>query len=513
MTACSPHVLYVDPDAGCRDRIADELRRELPDVTVTTVRSADEAVDAVADAREIDCVASAFDLPDGDALDLLAQVRDGNGGLPFVLFADGGDERVASDAITAGVSEYVRSDRRDPYRTLARRVREVVEGRTPDDSAGTRSSDGRHRLLVEGTDQPMAVLEDGRYRLVNDACVDLVGVPRERILGSSDDDLFPAETARTLREHSDDALAAGERREHRIDAEVNGEATVLDIVHFPDPDADGRRVVGRVARDVTDRVDRERLLRTERDRLEALSSAVAHDARNAIQVIRGRALLAEESLPDDAEESREHLSALDVGVDRLGDLVDSLESLRGLNDPVTDPMPVSIAEAARDAWATVAAPDATLRVRADPLMLGDPARVRTMLENLFRNSVEHGSSATRAPAEPAAERVDGGDPCGGGADSTPTPRDDRDGSSVTVTVDALDDARGFAVSDDGSGIPEDERDRVLEFGYSPTGGTGLGLGIVSGIADAHGWQIDVADSDSGGARFELRQETLDSFVS
>ncbi|MFC6794359.1 ATP-binding protein [Halobaculum halobium] len=84
---------------------------------------------------------------------------------------------------------------------------------------------------------------------------------------------------------------------------------------------------------------------------------------------------------------------------------------------------------------------------------------------------------------------------------------------MTVTVDALDDASGFAVSDDGSGIPETERDRVLTFGYSPTGGTGLGLGIVSGIADAHGWDIDVTDAESGGARFEIRRETLDSFVS
>lgn len=358
----------------------------------------------------------------------------------------------------------------------------------------------------------MAVLENGRYRAVNDACVDLVGLPRERILGSPDSDLFPSDVVDAFREHTDAVLADDERQEHRIETDVKGEARFLDVVHLPGDTANGPPVIGRIIRDVTDQVDRERMLRTERDRLEALSSAVVHDARNAIQIIRGRALLVEESLPADADEPEEHLSALDVGVDRLSELIESLESLRSVSDPVADPVPVSIAEAARDAWATAAAPDATLRVRADPMVLGDPVRVRTLLENLFRNSVEHASGTNELRAEPAAERVDRESPRGNDVGSDSKPTSGRANSSVTVTVDALDGARGFAVNDDGNGIPEAERERVLEFGYSQNGGTGLGLGIVSGIVDAHGWSIDVSESESGGARFEIRQETLDTFV-
>lgn len=511
MTASPPHVLYVHPDSGSRTRAADELHREFRDATVTAVESADAAIGAVTESREIDCVVSAFQLPDGNGLDLLAEVRGEREGVPFVLFTDAGSEEIASDAVTAGVSEYVRADRPDPYRTLARRVRETVDERAFDGAAD--ADHELHRLLVEQADQPMAVLENGRYQAVNGAYVDLLGLPRERILGATDGDLFPSDVADALCEHSDGVLADGERREHRIETDVNAETRVLDVVHFSGDTANGHPVVGRVLRDVTERVERERLLRTERDRLESLSSAVAHDARNAIQVIRGRALLAEESLPAGADESNEHLSALEVGVDRLGDLVESLESLRGVSDPVTDPVPVPIGEAARDAWATVAAPDATLRVRADPMVLGDPARVRTLLENLFRNSVEHASSTSELRAEPAAECVDSGNLSGNGAGPGSTPAGELATTSVTVTIDAIDDARGFAVSDDGNGIPEAERDRVLEFGYSLNGGTGLGLGIVSGIVDAHGWSVDLVESEAGGARFEIRQETLDSFVS
>ncbi|MFC6794358.1 PAS domain-containing protein [Halobaculum halobium] len=230
--------------------------------------------------------------------------------------------------------------------------------------------------------------------------------PRERILGSTDAELFPAEVAEALREHSDRALADGERREHRIETDASGETRVLDVVHFTGSEVADRSVVGRVARDVTEHVDRERLLREERNRLEALASSVAHDARNAIQLIRGRASLAEDSLPAGADQSKEHLHTLESGVDRLEDLVASLESLRGMNDPVTDPDPVSIADAARDAWETVTAPEAVLQIHADPTVLGDPARVRTLLENLFRNSVEHAPSPDGRRAEPPADRAE-----------------------------------------------------------------------------------------------------------
>jgi signal transduction histidine kinase len=45
---------------------------------------------------------------------------------------------------------------------------------------------------------------------------------------------------------------------------------------------------------------------------------------------------------------------------------------------------------------------------------------------------------------------------------------------------------------------------VYEWGYSTAEtGTGFGLAIVSQIAEAHGWESTVTESDTGGARFEF----------
>lgn len=121
-----------------------------------------------------------------------------------------------------------------------------------------------------------------------------------------------------------------------------------------------------------------------------------------------------------------------------------------------------------DAWTTAETRDAELRVTTDLVIDADAGRVQHLLENLFRNAVEHG------------------------------------GADVTVTVGDLDTATGFYVEDDGRGIPPEERDQIFESGYSTDDeGTGLGLAIVNRIADAHGWEIAVTERPRGGTRFEI----------
>ncbi len=109
-----------------------------------------------------------------------------------------------------------------------------------------------------------------------------------------------------------------------------------------------------------------------------------------------------------------------------------------------------------------------------------------MFENLFRNSVEHGSTSSRTESDDSVEHGR----CADGA------------APVTVSVGTTDD--GFYVADDGVGIPPEERDDVFERGYTTSDtGTGFGLAIVVEVAQAHGWSVSVTESEDGGARFEF----------
>lgn len=85
------------------------------------------------------------------------------------------------------------------------------------------------------------------------------------------------------------------------------------------------------------------------------------------------------------------------------------------------------------------------------------------------------------------------------------------GAHVKVSIKPDDSSVQVTVSDDGPGIPPDQKHRIFERFYRvdksrsrQLGGTGLGLSIVRHILAAHGIEIEV-DSDLGaGTRFQFR---------
>jgi two-component system osmolarity sensor histidine kinase EnvZ len=80
------------------------------------------------------------------------------------------------------------------------------------------------------------------------------------------------------------------------------------------------------------------------------------------------------------------------------------------------------------------------------------------------------------------------------------------GGDVTVHISSGE----ISVSDNGPGIAKESRTEVfqpffrLETSRSvTTGGSGLGLAIVQQLCQAHGWQIEIDDAATGGAKFTL----------
>ena len=246
-----------------------------------------------------------------------------------------------------------------------------------------------------------------------------------------------------------------------------------------------------------DRVDREQRLRErerrlerQNERLEEFTSIVSHDLRNPLNVAQGRLAL----LYDQYESH--HLDAIATAHGRMEALIDDLLTLAREGE-TGDPEPVDLATVVEASWQHVETVGARLVTDTERTVRADEGRLTQLLENLFRNSVEHGSTSSRPEADDAVEHGSTSPRSQAHEDSV-----EHGGADVTVRVGDL--PGGFVVEDDGTGIPVDERDRVFEPGYSTAeGGTGFGLNIVSTIAAEHGWSLAVTESDDGGARFEI----------
>lgn len=81
------------------------------------------------------------------------------------------------------------------------------------------------------------------------------------------------------------------------------------------------------------------------------------------------------------------------------------------------------------------------------------------------------------------------------------------GSTVTVIIEKQGNSALVSVSDEGQGVPIDDRDRVFEkferLGRSGDGGSGLGLFISRRLARAMNGDLSVLDAQGGGALFRL----------
>jgi signal transduction histidine kinase len=193
-------------------------------------------------------------------------------------------------------------------------------------------------------------------------------------------------------------------------------------------------------------------------------SVLTHDFRNLLDVADANLYAAR------ADGDEDCFDQVESAHDRMERLLDDVLTLARGAEPIEPTTTVDLGTLVERAWGTVTPTDGTLVVD-DPLpeTTADPDHVSRLIENLLRNALDHGDATT-----------------------------------VRVGPLATDAEEGFYIADDGPGIPAADRDRVFERGYTDRdGGTGLGLTIVSRIAAAHGWRVELTTSEDGGARFEI----------
>jgi two-component system sensor histidine kinase KdpD len=260
---------------------------------------------------------------------------------------------------------------------------------------------------------------------------------------------------------------------------------MLAIRGLPDS-ADDRALLGAFANHAALAVERAQLrqqalqaeLLKEVDRLrQALLGAVSHDLRTPLASMKvASSTLLDRSVSLSDSDSEELHGLIDMQTDRLTRLVTSLLDMTRLQAGVLDIHPepwtvldlvgeavIGLRAALGDRRIDIRIPDVLPAVAVDHLLVGQ------VLANLLENADRH------APPDTA----------------------------LTIAAELRGGRVEVSVSDQGLGVPTDERDTIFDsFVRFDTGGrSGLGLSIAKTFVEAHGERIWVDNVPDGGARF------------
>lgn len=219
-------------------------------------------------------------------------------------------------------------------------------------------------------------------------------------------------------------------------------------------------------------------------RMRQFSADASHELQTPLTVLKGEIEVALRSSRTPAEYEATLQSALEE-IDRMARLVDGLLFLARADTGVVriERVPVDLCELIDAVLGELGPRADDHRVQLEEVVTGavnaagDPVLLRQLLRNLVDNAIKYGGEGTR----------------------------------VSVSAEPDGDAAVIRVSDDGRGIPSDERDRIFQRFYRAAGarseqggGAGLGLSIVRSIVEIHGGTIEATSGPQGGASFCVR---------
>jgi len=225
---------------------------------------------------------------------------------------------------------------------------------------------------------------------------------------------------------------------------------------------------------------KDELMRAERLALVGrMASVVAHEVRNPLNSIALNVdLLREIARPGDGEEGEQLndvLGAVQREVDRLAEITGEYLKFGRLPKGVLAPCDLGrVTQETRmfmDSEFSGAGVDVVVKSPEKPLMVvSDEAQLRQALVNLLRNAVE---------AMP-------------------------DGGAITVEAAGKGERAVLAVTDCGTGIPDEFRPRLFEpFATTKQRGTGLGLAFVQQVAHECGGEVDIESEVGQGTTVRL----------
>lgn len=336
----------------------------------------------------------------------------------------------------------------------------------------------KYEVGVEASDDSIYMI-DGNYRYVfaNDEhlsrLVDDGKVSRKswsEVVGEKYGSIHSEEDLKALKGIVERVSETGEPRTEEYEFLTEDRWSSRTYSPVESPESGEIEAVVVVSKDITERKKAEK-------REEFLHSLLRHDVRNKSQVVQSYLELLEDfDLP---EEAREYVKKAEKGSREEMDIIEKVRTLREAEEEgVSDVEICSTIQDCLDSWKSQAERGDVEIITECP---GEECVVKggSLLESVFSNVIENSIQHS-------------------------------EGSKIRVSRESEEDEVICVIEDDGKGIPAEEREDIFKRGYTTDEGRGAGLGmfLVKKILEIYGGDIEVKDSNLGGARFDVHLEKV-----
>jgi len=326
-----------------------------------------------------------------------------------------------------------------------------------------------------------------RWVLLNDAFCQLLGYPREKILGKSDYDFLPSYEADIFWEKDEEVLKTGEENVNEEEiTTLNGNVHKIVTKKTLYTDVSGEKYIVGIIRDITELKDietqlKETIQELERsnEELQSFAYITSHDLQEPLRTMGSYAGLLkmryEGRLDEDADDFLEFMTRASV---RMKDMIQGLLDYSRVGTRGREFTEFNAEDALNHALINLksAIEECHTEIISDPLptINADKDQISRVFQNLIGNALKF--------------RKKGVSP------------------KISIKAYKEDDEYVFSVNDNGIGFEAEYSDKIFEIfkrlhAIGEYKGAGIGLAIVKRIIDRHGGRIWVESELGKGSTF------------
>jgi len=360
------------------------------------------------------------------------------------------------------ISSTVSRDSKGRARTIAQ-ILDITERKRAEEAL--QDSEKKYRTLAETTSDITFVLDlDGNFTYISPVVEKLTGYSWQEVIGHSFTEIIVPEDVKSTVKHFKEGLTGGESPLYEIEVKHKDGGTVPTELNMSSlTDATGK-ITGRigVARDITERRQAKEDTKSHQEHITLINQILCHDLTNNLVVIRSALNLYNKSPEEELLREISSHTKKSLGlINRMRELEFFISRHSNLKSYKIDDI---INEVIKNY------PFIDFKVKGRGLIMADDS-LSSVIDNIIRNAVIHGK----------ADRI-------------------------TIKIGRERDMCEVRIADNGSGIPDEIKEKIFKEGFiqGDTGHTGLGLHIVQKAIESYGGYAYVEDNEPKGAVFVLR---------